>query len=618
MFETMGGEIKKSESNEEILSVSDELKEFTKEEFVEERGILAKDLRTIRKDYFVRKENLSEELNSYIEAIGSKQEELDKLKEELIGLELEINDKSSSLFNKLLSWRHLKNLEEVLIFKKDKQGVLEKEIQNLLGFQSEILSQLNNKTELDSAKNKLQDFYKNKIDIWRIEKDRNQEEERVENLERLEKEERERQIGKLSIDHKTIFVHGILDEYAPGENSLIKKEVSFEHKLKLMLSLEPTISTSSLQSGDSKGAMWAGQGVILGQGRVEAACAFDAETKSMVKGHRALGFAKSSIEEVHKAIPGISSEKHNEIIVSNPKVIGLYYSLIPKENYLTNQVSVEEIIRLGEELNLPVYGIKGGEAYEVIVNEKGEVKPGRKLDYSRIKDSVRDFSDEQKNRMLGEVLEERMPFKVEDMFKEARLLASMLNGKYLFLKFLSGEAKKLKSLKSDSGDLKIDEEKDKIDEIVYPDGDKIIFFRSQGILYEKKWDSHHNTFGNLLRVKSPEGRYINTALNTEDLGRNLLNPLDYLEGMMVKLEEWLNREKDFDLEATERWREIIDRLVFHLYGFAEMADKFGKKEISEKILEVAEKYKPKEEISSLVKRRINEDGAFKLSREDLT
>ncbi len=610
-------EIKKDELSEKVSVDQAELRKFTKEDFVEERGILAKELKATRKNYFIRKGNLLEKLNSYIEVIDSKQEELDGLKEELTGLELEINDKSSSLFNKLLSWRHLKNLEEALVLKKEKQGDLEKEIQNLFGFQSEILGQLNNKTELNSAKDKLQDFYKNKIDIWRIEKDKNREKERVENLERLEREERERQIGKLSIDHKAIFVHGVLDEYAPGGNSLIKKGVSFEHKLKLMLSLEPTISTSSLQLGDSKGAMWAGQGVILGQGRVEAACAFDAETKSMVKGHRTLGFAKSSIEDIHKAIPGISSEKYNELIVSNPKVIGLYYSLIPKKNYLTNQVSVEEIIRLGEELNLPVYGIKGGEAYEMIVDEKGEVMPGRKLDYSRIKDSVRDFSDEQKNRMLDEVLEERMPFRIEDMFKEARLLTSMLNGKYLFLKFLSGEAKKTKSLKSDSGDLKIDEEKDKIDEIVYPDGDKIIFFRSRGILYEKKWDSHYNAFGNLLRVESPEGRYINTTLNTEDLGRNLLNPLDYLEGMMVKLEEWLNREKDFDLDAAERWREIIDRLIFHLYGFAEMADKFGKKEISEKILIVAEKYKSKEEINNLVKRRISEDGTFKLSREDL-
>lgn len=99
-------------------------------------------------------------------------------------------------------------------------------------------------------------------------------------------------------------------------------------------------------------------------------------------------------------------------------------------------VSVDRVFEVGRVFGLPVFFIEKGEVYRVSVDEGGKIVIGDKLDYSDVGDLTREFSAEEKERMVGEVFENDPLFKIERLFPEARCLVVMSDDRVQFIEFL--------------------------------------------------------------------------------------------------------------------------------------------------------------------------------------
>ncbi len=609
-----------------------DLKEYTRSELGEERAVAANEIRGIRREYFAQKGDLSTKFEAYVEQISSKQEELDVLVSELRILEEEINEISSSLFSKVFEYAKLRKLREDIIEKTEDKAILEKDIGDFLIIRDEITEQLNDKSKLNFARARLEEFYAGSVDDWKAYTERK----RVEEFKRLEQEEKERRVENLSAQHGAFFVHGIIEGYSPPTNSLLQSGAKFEHKVKLALSLEPTISASAIQEGDEEGSMWSNVGLLLSEGRVEAASETDANTQARVGGQRSYGFAQSSVKEIHEAVPGKGSSQYNEFLISGIKVAGLYFS---EENIIRRSlpISRERVFSLGRELNLPVFYIHQGEVFVSEPSNEAKVRIGERVEPNQILNLTKTISSEDKEKMLDEVLREDMPFRVERIVPEARYVTAMVYGSKQFLEISGdetvqggGQEVALESLgiigegnKDYDGNPKVKNRKvTLIKELKYPSGKIERIFSAGGKTYIQKWDFQRRTCNGSfseIRASSLTAGYIEDGYNTEDLGRELKTPDDYIEGMRLKLEEWRNKMELSNQDEKIRvfYKDVIVRLSFHLYGFARAASEFGLEDVKTRALEVLSGFSDVKFFEDLIQRRVAKDGSFRFSKEDL-
>jgi hypothetical protein len=113
-------------------------------------------------------------------------------------------------------------------------------------------------------------------------------------------------------------------EDRPHENSPISQSASLEDEMDILLSLEPSISTSSIKQ-DSENDLFANRsyGVILGGGEVVSARSRDITVPSSIKERMSSTGEISSSEEIDTAISNHNSG-YDEILVNNPKIAGVF------------------------------------------------------------------------------------------------------------------------------------------------------------------------------------------------------------------------------------------------------------------------------------------------------
>ncbi|MDZ7798105.1 MAG: hypothetical protein U5L76_00640 [Patescibacteria group bacterium] len=607
-----------------------ELRLFSRENLPEERKRLAEELLEMRRLYYEQKKAVENKLSEIRFLIERKTEEIDDLERKQNELEQIASDKNKTLFSRL--WQHstIRGIDSQL--ESVQSGIEDRKeaIGELIRSQEEVEQNLGDKKLIEESRRRVDNFYKSHIEDFL----EHQEKKRIEELERFEKEEKLRQVERIARDHKGAFLHGIMNKHAPGTNSLLQNGTSFETKLKLAIGLEPTLSTSVIQKGDSPKATWARMGVVISEGRVDSASSQDSATVAKSLSKRTVGAGSEKIADIETSVRGKSSTDYNEFVVSSPKIAGMYYS--PEHHGLKSSISEDEFFSLAKNLELPTYVVKSGELFEISLDEEsGELIIGDSVDPEKIKENAKIFSEEEKDNILTETLENDMPFRVESILPEARLLSSRSNGIELYLQLQQnkldtknlGEKVSVESLglypdavkgKLVGGKVKV------IQEVKFPGGATIRYFENNGIIYQQEWDYNKGEFSrNFRQPEDPNhfaSEYIRISQNTMKLDKKIRKPENYLAGMEKCVRQALERYNnidDQDKENKEFYHELLGRLAFHLHGFAETAERYGNKESSEKALAIAEKIISDDDYQEMLERRIDNKGNFKISREDL-
>jgi len=284
-----------------------ELRDYTKQEKADQRQELARQIEKERIKFFEAKREIQAKMEKIKLDIENKTKNLDILKKDLQATKDAINENRSSLFSRIIERSKIRELHELGEEAEPKIEDLEGELQELLSNQAELTDHLQQQLDIKKLQQDVQDFYDDNIDDFKAD----QETKRIEEQERLEKEEEMRKIENIVEEQGVVFVHGIMDDFVPTSNSLLTKGVDFETKLKLALSLDPTISTSTIKKGDGPRNMWAQMGLILGKGRVDGAASSDAASAAEGIKKRTLGFGDQSIEKINKSINN-TGDRYNE------------------------------------------------------------------------------------------------------------------------------------------------------------------------------------------------------------------------------------------------------------------------------------------------------------------
>lgn len=133
-----------------------------------------------------------------------------------------------------------------------------------------------------------------------------------------------------SLIRDNVFILHTLTNYTKlrhNENSPVSKAAQLEDDIDILVSLEPSLSTSSVSPGHVKNLFqesFGNVGVIIGGGEIQSATNMDAGTVPSGIGRRER--TKTSLEDVDKVLNNVEGG-YNEIVVDNPKIFGIFKSV---------------------------------------------------------------------------------------------------------------------------------------------------------------------------------------------------------------------------------------------------------------------------------------------------
>lgn len=140
-------------------------------------------------------------------------------------------------------------------------------------------------------------------------------------------ESTQKSVEQVLLRNNAFIVHTfLLDEsLRHNKNSNILGRATLEDDIDILLSLEPSISTSSVVPGSKQG-LWGGRiGVVLGGGDVNGVAQSDDGT--VTAGIKGRSGTTSSVEEIDQKVSDTSERGYNELVVNNPEVFGFFVNV---------------------------------------------------------------------------------------------------------------------------------------------------------------------------------------------------------------------------------------------------------------------------------------------------
>jgi hypothetical protein len=601
--------------------VSAELRQYTKEAHAGERQNLAAELRAERLRLFTERECLRKDIASLDQRLTEERVEADTLQREIDDLGRQQDSARSSEFKQILESLIFNRLRKSqLTDRQARLQNLQEETDEFLLDKAEMNDQLDNDASITALRGRIDAFYQDHDTEFTQLRDRQHEDEQA------------RGVESLMQAHDAFFVHGILHRATPGNNSPLTDDATFEAKLKLLLALEPTISTSDIRSGYHPDKLWAEQGVLVTNGRVDSAYAGDAGT--LPKGLRARSHipGTDSLEAIQKTLNTRSADYH-EVVVSGPQIAGLYYTseqLRPGVN-----VPREDLFQLAAEMNLPIYCIRNGEVFPVTI-EDGQPKLGDKnLRAESLAGKSITFDESQRVRLFEEALAKEMPFDIKRIIPAGRNLFSRSHGMEQYLALhanrLGAEANVTTmqpedlgldpdQLADDGTPLLTGKEIKRVDEIIRPSGERIRYLTIDGKMFTQSSEGSTGKFSN----KAIELTKASTlSLKIGSFRQNLPEK----ESPAAAVDQYLSFiEQSIETQLANKGQNenpkslpmaMLGELSYHVFGFGEEAGKYGDVQTQDRAFEIASKVRTLEEYKKLTQDRLDESGRFKVNIADL-
>lgn len=611
------------------------VREYSKEETPEERRALAEKIHELRHEHFQSSRELEERISGlFTEAETGKlaAEEAVTQGEALGGQLLKLKE---GLISRVVNFREIRRLEEQIGAQKINQEKFDEQYKNAMELVSNLEAQKGDRNKLEQAKGLLRDFYTNKGTEWIT----------------YEKEEQERNVSNVLEKYNVTMVHTFMPRGVPSDNSLLRSDISWEEKLKIVLAFEPTISTSAI-SPEQQG-MWTNIGVLLNGGRVEVASPSDAGTRTTGIGKREMGERPSFRKPIEQQLQDTTSYHHkgdlmnyNEIVVSNPEVAGFFVKVEDNDSIANIGVSPDKVFSAIEGLHIPMFAVKNGEVYKVdgqekVLVEKGLerwhetiLKLGEKVTPAELAQLPAAMNKERKEQLATELMEDS-PFKLS--MKEARLIDSRNAGKetYIGVNFdkLATEKTISQEIYKSSGKYErypqlVGEKITMLGEIKSPVA-VYRLFSAEGHLYNQtinKKTGKIETNENLSETLQ-EGNLIAYIDYNQGYGykRAIESPINSTDTYIEKMKYIVNIYQEKLIEARQdNWNDGIasyeHRLreaAFHLYGFTEEATQRGDVESQEVASRLASEIFSRGEYQEIVQRRVGPNGEFRITKEDL-
>lgn len=164
--------------------------------------------------------------------------------------------------------------------------------------------------EVKSLKSKLEDHYT-----------------KADTIAKKKFESMQKSVEQTMIRNNAFIVHTfLLDErLRHNENSNIAQRATLEDDIDILLSLEPSISTSSVVPGSKQG-LWGGRiGVVIGGGDIRGIAQTDNGT--VTGGIKMRNGEVSSSKEIDEKVSDKGERGYNELVVNNPEVFGFFQNV---------------------------------------------------------------------------------------------------------------------------------------------------------------------------------------------------------------------------------------------------------------------------------------------------
>ena len=413
------------------INTNTDVKKFSKRYSKAGRTQLAEEIKELRFKHFKKQEGgeltRTVELNvSEIEQLKTRQSEMER---DISSLQEKVKIKKGRAWSKVKDFFRKVELEEELqiVTKRGMLIEIEKDILERIKIIEEIQIVINDTSLLEEAKQKLANFYSSQAELKSI----------------FEREGKDRDVTVLSKEKGYIFLHGVPTKLRQMLNTsannptLNTKSMDAGDKLSFVIGLEPTISVSVVKEGNSDLKAYYPFGIILGGGEVLSAykedsgtiaeglhsrrSKYDAETKSTNIQPEAGVKLQSAVDFPLKHS---TWGEHNEVVVEDPKAVGLYLDLSNLQG--TNNVGVEELREYVEKLNLPVFALRGGEFFRIDLEEDIKIS-FETIGLTEIIGMRKDLTRTEKLEMVMPVMENH-PFIIDG--RDHRLFIAYQRGAY--------------------------------------------------------------------------------------------------------------------------------------------------------------------------------------------
>lgn len=617
------------------------IKTFSKEHHQEKRDAAAREIKTKREEYFHRKKELEERVHEYTRVSEEKRQEESTVVQDIHELEEILAHLKQSRVSRLLRYFKKKEIEKII----EEQGESKKMFEQARLEAQEAINQAKRQIDddhsLKEAKEILATFYATQKEAW----------------DRYLEEQEERNVSAVMKEYDVVFVHGIHPRFTPrgGGSALDREEVDWKTKCQLLISLEPTISTSTIRKGErfARENMFARMGVIIKGGSVESAHTADVGTQAVsLKEREYGGHGKEIRRSIEQAIVDKDQGVYNELVVRDPKVFGFYLSFDEsEENQNRFDLLPENVIReFTDGIGMPLYLLKDGEIHER--DEEGELK---QIDRNEIFEREFAYDPKQRKEVLERLLEES-PYKPSffGLQEEEWSLKAVLEGGKDYLKLNVREvAQKLNKDKLFHSDLPEDDRYTTTDGspsylLAEPFGKKgNLYILKDGKVFEREAFREHKDRKTGTWREVREGDGITSPYFGKDEQYPTTLPQGDNEGYIAALEKSIHEKKHEHEEVTrdiiaiqegkillrtdESGMEKIQRLentkkslehllknyAFKLYAFGEQAKEFGNDAMQQQAIEAARDVIPHEEYEAFVEKRVSKAGRLKITPEDM-
>lgn len=194
--------------------------------------MLADELRIRRREYFDAKWTTQERIEKIRKEIESSSQTLAEVTENLDRISDDIEARKTSKISQIANFFNIRNLESQLGIAARQKAEIETDLEEREKELDQLDSIRSDQSALFAARSEIRRYYDNLGEQYK----------------QFEAEQRGRDVGSMMREHDAYFFHGIAQKHRVSEvNGIISDSIPLTDRLKLLLALEPTISTSTVK-----------------------------------------------------------------------------------------------------------------------------------------------------------------------------------------------------------------------------------------------------------------------------------------------------------------------------------------------------------------------------------
>jgi hypothetical protein len=581
------------------------LREFSREQDPAKRKELADELRAKRREYFEGKRSTQEKIESVQKTIEERSSTLEIVTAELEEISSDIESRKTSKISQIANYFKLKELRERLGSIEQKKEEVAADLDRNRMILDQLDAVMSDQSALTQARSEVQHYYGSVGEEYK----------------HFEAEERGRDVGNMIREHNAFFFHGINTEADEAQkvNGVINPDIPVGDRLKLLLSLEPSISTSTIKQGATMKdnlALWSRAGVLLNGGRIDEAGRGDIASVSSGIGRRETSQTHyKKLGSVSEAIES-RGDGYNELVIREPKIAGYYLWVDAGQKWpIPLSKSRQEEFQGAAAMGLPLYTVIDGRVIKsFLVNEGAGLLPGPEevSPESLLQRPAASLDETRRSELREDVLNDATfnMEKFERRIPEIAYIQGMRAGKQLLERFQHPVMPQDYEYASSEQYAAYNQESRTSGRYHFAiSGDEIPVEKMTPEDYQR---AHHEFFDASTKYVGING--FNLGDGSYAFAGKGEERLKSIKDVAVLLERDLARSQD----AVPDGKSV--RLMSGIcYGLADALEAVSEpdRETVEKLRTLGERYVSKEQFEDVKSRRLDEKGRFKISADEI-